>query len=173
MGLLFDLIRQQVTARQVADQYGLSVNRYGKALCPWHSDRNPSLSFDKRTGRCKCFACNCGGSAIDLAAILLNMTALEAAKQINADFQLGCDDVQDKHRPIRPKGVQSPDLQRREQEEDAKRYSECCAKLHQLRQQLAQYTPESAEASPEFTRCLQELADIQVELENMSQGKER
>ncbi|MFV8802809.1 CHC2 zinc finger domain-containing protein [Faecalibacterium taiwanense] len=29
--------------REAAQAYGLEVNRHGKALCPFHNDRHPSL----------------------------------------------------------------------------------------------------------------------------------
>ena len=160
MGTLFETIRQKVTARQAADLYGLPVNRYGKALCPWHNDKNPSLSFDKRTGRCKCFSCNAGGGAVDLAAALLHISPLEAAKRIDADFSLHCEDAQNK--PPSPKGEISQTHYKRE--EESKQYSVLCDKQHILRNILAKYTPETSENSDEFWTALQELAKVQTEL---------
>lgn len=163
MGTLFETIRQRVTARQVADLYGLAVNRYGKALCPWHSDRNPSLSFDKRTGRCKCFACNAGGGAVDLAAALLHLSPLEAAKHIDADFSLHCDDAQNK--PPSPIGESPVTRRKREREAESRRFAELCDRERALKVVLEQYTPETAEVSSEFSATLEELASVQIQLE--------
>lgn len=88
---LFDSVRTAVTARQAAERYGLQFDRAGRrARCIWHSpDRHPSLSF--KGGYCRCFACNNGGSSIDLVAKLFGLSALDAAKRLNEDFHLGLD----------------------------------------------------------------------------------
>ena len=84
----FDEIRERVSARQAAEHYGLPITR-NKTNCIWHNDRNPSLSF--KDGYCKCFSCGAGGSSIDLVMQLHGLSALEAAKRLNADFALGLD----------------------------------------------------------------------------------
>ena len=40
---LFQNVKYGVNCREAAERYGVSVNRQGKALCPFHNDRNPSL----------------------------------------------------------------------------------------------------------------------------------
>ena len=86
----FVAIRSSVSAKQAAEAYGLRFDRTGRrASCPWHDDRHPSLSF-KGQG-CKCFACNAGGSAIDLTMHLFGLDAKDAAAKLNADFRLGLD----------------------------------------------------------------------------------
>jgi len=86
----FEAVRSSVSARQAAEFYGLQFDRAGrKAICPWHDDRHPSLSF-KGQG-CKCFACNAGGSAIDLTMHLFGLDAKGAAAKLNSDFRLGLD----------------------------------------------------------------------------------
>ena len=45
---IFDVIRENVTARQAAEYYGVHVNHNGMACCPFHNDRHPSLKLDKR-----------------------------------------------------------------------------------------------------------------------------
>jgi len=167
MGILFDLVRQNVTARDVAERYGLDVNRYGKALCPWHNDRHPSLSFDRRTGRCKCFSCNAGGGAVDLAAALLNVSPLEAAKQIAVDFGIQCDDLEDR-RPTFPIGETPVQKRKREQEAECKLYSALCNEERRLMQILERYTPETAENAPEFWETLKQLSDVRTRLDNMT-----
>lgn len=91
MGSLFDEVRSRVTALDAACMYGLEFDRSGRrARCIWHSpDRHPSLSF--KGGYCRCFACNNGGSSIDLTKQLFGISGLEAAKLLNEDFCLGLD----------------------------------------------------------------------------------
>lgn len=54
IGMLFERVKNSVTALQAARAYGLSVNRNGKALCPFHPDSNPSMKVDRRY---YCFGC--------------------------------------------------------------------------------------------------------------------
>ena len=46
----------ELPIEQVAQALGLSVNRH-KALCPFHDDSNPSLTFSVRKNRYKCYVC--------------------------------------------------------------------------------------------------------------------
>jgi len=87
---VFEAVRSSVSARQAAEAYSLQFDRAGrKAICPWHADKHPSLSFKGQN--CKCFACNAGGSAIDLTMHLFSLDAKGAAAKLNADFRLGLD----------------------------------------------------------------------------------
>lgn len=50
---------------------GLQVGRSGKAVCPFHEDRTPSLHVYEQPGQgWYCFGCGRGGSVMDLAALL-------------------------------------------------------------------------------------------------------
>ena len=46
----FKSVKSLVTAREAAEHYGLTVNRHGMALCPFHDDHNhiSSMKQDKR-----------------------------------------------------------------------------------------------------------------------------
>lgn len=54
----------------VAQRLGLEVTRH-KAICPFHEDSHPSLSFRVNTNTYKCFVCGAHGGVIDLAMKLL------------------------------------------------------------------------------------------------------
>ena len=85
----FDEIRQRVSCQDAAQKYGLTVNRSGFALCPWHSDRHPSLKVYDGDRGCWCFACQHGGDVIGLVGQILGADRRAAARQINIDFKLG------------------------------------------------------------------------------------
>ena len=82
---IFDTIRNNVTTRQVAEYYGLKVNRNGMACCPFHNDRHPSMKLDKRF---HCFGCQADGDAVDYVGRLYGLGAKEAAYKIADDFHI-------------------------------------------------------------------------------------
>ena len=82
---IFDTIRNNVTTRQVAEYYGLKVNRNGMACCPFHNDRHPSMKLDRRF---HCFGCQADGDAVDYVGRLYGLGAKEAAYKIADDFHI-------------------------------------------------------------------------------------
>ena len=58
---IYEKAKSLVTAREAAEHYGLTVNRYGLALCPFHDDHNPSMKLDDRF---HCFGCGEDGDVI-------------------------------------------------------------------------------------------------------------
>ena len=38
---IFEIVKENVNLREAAELYGIDVNRYSKALCPFHNDRHP------------------------------------------------------------------------------------------------------------------------------------
>lgn len=84
---VYEQIKREVSAEEAAQMYGLAIDRKHRALCPWHNDHRPSLTF--RDSWCYCFVCNKGGDAVTLTAQLYGITNREAADKIVKDFHLG------------------------------------------------------------------------------------
>ena len=82
-------VKNRVDIIDVAKKYGIQVNRANKALCCFHNEKTPSLSFHQGKQIFKCFSCGKGGDVISLVSELLNINALEAAKSINNTLGLG------------------------------------------------------------------------------------
>lgn len=82
---IFQVVKENVTARQAAEQYGLKVSKNGMVCCPFHDDRHPSMKVDK--GFC-CFACGAKGDVITFVADFFHLAPLEAAKKLAEDFQI-------------------------------------------------------------------------------------
>ena len=82
---MFNEIKNRLDIEEVAQRYGTEIKR-GFALCPFHADSNPSMSF--KYNRFKCWACGASGSVIDFVALKFNIKPLEAAKMLNQDFGL-------------------------------------------------------------------------------------
>lgn len=85
---VFAVVKENVTARQVAMQYGIKINRSGLACCPFHKDKTPSMKIDKRY---YCFGCGDTGDAIDFVAKYFGLAPKEAAMKIASDFGLNYD----------------------------------------------------------------------------------
>ena len=62
----------------VAERLGLRVARH-KALCPFHADRHPSLSFKVSKNTFRCFVCGASGGTIDLVM-----------RHLHLDFRAAC-----------------------------------------------------------------------------------
>ena len=85
---VFEAVKQAVTTRQAAEHYGIHVGRNGMACCPFHKDKTPSLKADRRF---HCFGCQADGDGIDFAARLFDLSGVEAAKRLAADFGIPYD----------------------------------------------------------------------------------
>ncbi len=85
---VFESVKENVTARQAAEMYGIRVNRNGMACCPFHDDKNPSMKVDKRF---HCFGCQEDGDVIDFVAKLYGLNSLGAAVKLAADFGIDYD----------------------------------------------------------------------------------
>ena len=75
-----------VYAREAARFYGFNVGPRGAALCPWHPDKHPSLTF--KGPYYKCWACGAHGDTIDIVKYILNCDTWTAVKQLDRDFGL-------------------------------------------------------------------------------------
>ena len=63
----------------VAERLGLRVSRH-TSLCPFHDDSHPSLTFDVRRNRFKCYVCDAHGGAIDLVEKKLGLGFKDACR---------------------------------------------------------------------------------------------
>ena len=86
---LFEIVKYGVSCREAAELYGIDVNRYSKALCPFHNDRHPSLYV--ADDHYYCFACGEYGDVIDFVGRLFQLSSYDAARKLMADFHLSPD----------------------------------------------------------------------------------
>lgn len=80
---IFEEVKNAVTSRQAALQYGIKVGRNKMACCPFHNDHHPSMKVD--TGFC-CFACGEKGDVIAFVSKLFGLTPYKAAMKLAEDF---------------------------------------------------------------------------------------
>ena len=84
----------------VAERLGLSVKHH-KALCPFHADNHPSLSFKVSKNTYRCYVCGASGDNIDLVM-----------RHLHLDFRAACRWLADEHNVIlnewKPQEVTTP-----------------------------------------------------------------
>ena len=81
-------MKNLIDIRDVVDLYGVQADVKGAALCPFHTEKTPSFQIYKDTQSFYCFGCGAGGSAIDFVMRMFNLSNLEAARKLGADFNL-------------------------------------------------------------------------------------
>ena len=81
---VFATVKTSINTREAAARYGVEVNHHGKALCPFHNDRHPSLFVDD--DHYHCYACGEHGDVIDFTSKLYGLSMLDAAKKLAYDF---------------------------------------------------------------------------------------
>lgn len=81
---IYARIKQNVTTRQTAERYGLSVNQSGMTCCLFHKDRQPSMKLNE--DYFFCFGCHATGDVIDFTARLFGISLKDSAKKLAEDF---------------------------------------------------------------------------------------
>lgn len=83
---LFRKVKEAVSMPQVAEYYGLQMNRKGLCLCPFHNDNKPSLKIYPNGRGFYCFSCGAGGDPIKFVSLYREVSNVEAAKELAAAF---------------------------------------------------------------------------------------
>ncbi|MDD6041288.1 MAG: CHC2 zinc finger domain-containing protein [Clostridia bacterium] len=81
---IFDTLKARITIPQAAAYYGVKVDRSDMCRCPFHSDKTPSMKINETYYYC--FGCHTTGDVIDFTARLFNLSPLDAACKLAADF---------------------------------------------------------------------------------------
>lgn len=171
---IFELIHEEVTARQVARLYGMRFDRSGRGFCPWHDDgKHAALKFFDDGSHCYCHACHQYGDTVSLAAQMLGITDIEAAERIKADFHLD--------QPVdRRPDPSTMARRRRKRDEEAerkaainKRWGYLCDVVHEADARLSTYTPETIDAEFDVILSARCKADLELNLlwEDMRSGR--
>ena len=167
----FETVKQNTSARQVAEFYGANVNKNGMCKCPFHNDKTPSMKIDERF---YCFGCNETGDAVDYVSKLFGIGLREAAIKICEDLSLEYDKTTQKtksvSKPIRP--------QRSEAQVFAEAQKNIFRVLSDFRNLLMkwkkEYEPRSPdeEYHPHYVEALQEIDHVEYQLDTLLEGDE-
>ena len=147
---VFEVVKENVTARQAAEAYGLKVGRTGMACCPFHSDKSPSMKLDERY---YCFGCGVTGDAVNLAE----------------DFGLNYDSRQKPS--VRPR-IREPTPEQKYQKEENHCYKVLTDYFHLLREWEKKYAPKQPdeEWNPLFAEALHKKNYIEYLLDILLYG---
>lgn len=77
---IIDLIGQEISIKKTGTTYS--------CLCPFHSDKNPSMHIWEDSQRYKCFACGAGGDAITFAIEFYKLSFLDALKELAIKYSI-------------------------------------------------------------------------------------
>lgn len=111
----------------VAERLGMRVERH-KALCPFHDDSRPSLTFNTYRNRYRCYVCDAHGGVIDLVRNVRGCGFREACEWLDSGIADSIREQQTTYRK-KEKKVYPPDMewlsglvQHKVLNEDAKRF---------------------------------------------------
>ena len=164
---LFQNVKYGVSCREAAERYGVSVNRQGKALCPFHNDRHPSLYV--ADDHYYCFACGAHGDVIDFVSKLFQLSLYDAARKLAADFHLS---------PYKPPSAAALHAKRiRTEAQQLKANERLCFSVlsdyaRVLRDWKVQYAPQSPAEAPDerFVEACHKLDEVEYYLDILTSG---
>ena len=164
---IFEIVKENVNLREAAELYGIDVNRYGKALCPFHNDRNPSLYV--ADDHYYCFACGEHGDVIDFVSKLFQLSLYDAAQKLAADFHL-TPDKPPNTAALHAKRIQTEAQQLRENERLC--FSVLSDYAHVLRSWKVQYAPQSPDepVHARFVEVCHKLDEVEYYLDILTSG---
>ena len=95
----FDIQKlRELPIEQVAQTLGMQIKKH-KALCPFHSDKHPSLSFHVGRNTFKCFVCGAHGGTITLAMQVLGKNFKETCHWLSEEFRVESLEFRENHQP--------------------------------------------------------------------------
>ena len=164
---IFEIVKENVNLREAAELYGIDVNRYGKALCPFHNDRNPSLYV--ADDHYYCFACGEHGDVIDFVGRLFQLSPYDAARKLMADFHLS-PDKPPSAAALHAKRIRTEAQQLRENERLC--FSILSDYAHVLRDWKVRYAPQSPAEAPDerFVEACHKLDEVEYYLDILTSG---
>ena len=164
---IFEIVKENVNLREAAELYGIDVNRYSKALCPFHNDRHPSLYV--ADNHYYCFTCGEHGDVIDFVGRLFQLSPYDAARKLAADFHLS-PDKPPSAAALHAKRIRTEAQQLRENERLC--FSILSDYAHVLRDWKARYAPQSPAEAPDerFVEACHKLDEVEYYLDILTSG---
>ncbi len=85
---IFEKVKDQVKIADAVEAFGVKLNSRDKGLCPFHHEKTPSFSVDRKNNIFTCFGCGETGDVITFASKIKEVEPLEAAKLLAEMFHI-------------------------------------------------------------------------------------
>ena len=167
----FEAVKQNTSARQVAEYYGAKVNKNGMCQCPFHNDKTPSMKIDDRF---YCFGCQETGDAVDYVSKLFGIGLRDAAIKICEDLSIEYDKTTQKTKPV-SKPIRPQKSEAQIFAEAQKYIFKVLSDFHNmLKKWKKEYEPRSPdeEFHPHFVEALQKIDHVEYHLDTLLEGDE-
>jgi len=171
----FDGVKETLHITDVLTFYGVEIKRGNKALCPLHNEKSPSFTVYPQSNSWHCFGCGVGGSVIDFVMAYCGLDALEAAKKLDMDYNLGLFEnkpsQEEQRRLYEQQAQRNADKGLGKAFEDYinKAYNLLCDYFHLLQDWKTIYAPKTAEeldtVDPRFVEACHQLNYIEYLLD--------
>lgn len=86
---MVERIKREISVQRLAEARGVKLRRVGKnlmGLCPFHQDKNPSLSITPDVNKWHCLGCGKGGTAIDWVMCAEGVSTRHALEMLSRDL---------------------------------------------------------------------------------------
>lgn len=97
------IVKETLTAREVAEHYGIRVTDKGFCCCPFHNEKTPSMKLYRGQGGFYCFGCGKSGDIITFVQLLFGIGFKQAVYQLCEDFNIPYDQTD----TIKNEGIQA------------------------------------------------------------------
>ncbi len=89
---IFEKVKDRVNIADVVTDFGIQLNSRDKGLCPFHSEKTPSFSVDRKTNIFTCFGCGATGDVIAFVSKIRECEPLDAAKYLCEKYNISVDE---------------------------------------------------------------------------------
>jgi DNA primase catalytic core len=86
---MVERIKREISVQRLVEARGIKLKRVGKnlvGLCPFHPEKNPSLTITPATNKWRCFGCDRGGTAIDWVMHSQGVSTRHALELLSRDL---------------------------------------------------------------------------------------
>ena len=140
MKKIIDDIKFQISPDEVKDKIALDLNlkldKSNKCLCFNHSEKVPSMSFDSKGKKFRCFSCNYTYDIFNHYQEYYNKSFIDAAESIVGDFNINTDKllIETDRKPIKPPTVHKNNISRALEYINKRKISESTAKYANIKE---------------------------------------
>lgn len=167
-------IKSSVTLSEICEKYGIELDRNGFAVCPFHTEKTPSLKVYKNDKGFYCFGCGKGGDIIAFVQGYFGLDYKGAVSKLNYDFSLNLPidrkmSLREKYELDRKAKERKAVLDKKRADEEAKmhRYQKAYAEWIEIDKIIRTHKPKNPDEplDLEFVKALHRRELVEIELE--------